>query len=276
METAGEMGLVFAMLLKHREIYGSPPTRPLRTDELRAAKMLANWTKVQLDEFEDFLNSQGLTLIVKNGFDYGVPPKLGVPNDIYILSRQRGGELAPYLERKWFISAMADSRYTKHDTMIFWVARMWLTLQWFFYQKKDRLPMDVSTYRDAFVSETLFIEMLEAGVEKMANAGRPPGERGLMWDALCQGKGQIRTRAKKFLKVMEDAGMVEETSNQGEYRQTLAAAIQMAEMAEADLAYLMPPHQDDLDASTLALLQGELARDGASEATQGAAHQSEA
>lgn len=256
MEAAGDMGFVFGMLLRHREIYGNPPTRPLRSDELRAAKILSQWTQFQLDEFEDFLNAQGLTLIVKDGFAYGIPPKLSVPNFIYILSRQRGGELAPYLDKRWFLAAATDNRFRKKDDNIFWVARLWLTLQWFFYQKKDRMPGDVSGYRDAFVSESLFVETLVAGIEKMINAGRPKGEQGVMWDALNQDSKQIRTRAANFLRVMLEAGMIDDTGNEGEYRQTLGAAIEMAEMAEQELAYLMPADKDDLERATVALLTG--------------------
>jgi hypothetical protein len=260
-EVAADMGLVFGMLVKYREICGNPPTRPLRADELRAAKILAGWSEMQHDEFEAFLNAQGLTLIVKDGFAYGIPPKIGVPNFIYVLSRQRGSELAPYIERRWLLTEMRDGRwrYQKVGDVVFWAARMWLTLQWFFYQKNDRLPMDVSTYRDAFISESLFIETLVAGIEKLGNAGRPDGENGLMWDALYQDKEHVKGRAQRFLRIMAHAGMIEETGNEGEYRQTLVAAIEMAQMAEQELTYLMPSKVDDIDRATVNMLKGEIA-----------------
>jgi hypothetical protein len=257
----GEMGVVFAYLFRWREIAGNPPDRPLRDGEKDAARILADCNSMALQEFEAFLNAQGFSLVDRDAIEFGVPPKAGVPNTIWVLTRKRGEPVAGYIDDRWYIDAMRDGRggdrdARKHET-IFWTARLWLTLQYFFYEKIDRPPSDVQAYRDAFVSKRLFIEELSDGIEKMGNAGRPDGEAGTVWDHFWKDKGKISAWASRFLKVMEDAGMIEPTGNRDEWRQTILAAIEMADSASHELAYLMPPSSTETTSATAALLRGE-------------------
>ena len=117
---------------------------------------------------------------------------------------------------------------------------MWLTLQWFFYERIDRLPSEISRYREALVSESLFEDTLSQGIEKLGNAGRPQGVEGVTFDILWDSKSSHQGYAGRFFKVMEDAGMIQNAGNPGEYRQTMVAAVNMAVTAEQELAYLMP------------------------------------
>jgi hypothetical protein len=262
-----EQGFVFGELFTYREVCGNPPSRPLRQDELRAAEILSECGPSQLMDFEEFLNSQGFTLTIRDVLDFGIPPKAGVPNEIYVLSRKRGEDMAPYVDRRWFIDQMRDKRRetgastakesTKAET-VFWVTRMWLTLQWFFYQKIDRLPAAIADYRLTLVSESAFTETLAQGIERLGNGGRPDGESGVMWDTFWKDKGKVSTWAVRFLKVMLRAGMIENAGNKGEYRQTLVAAIDMATIAEQEIAYLIPPESEhDIDQLSVALLTGD-------------------
>ena len=53
--------------------------------------------------------------------------------------------------------------------------------------------------------------------------------------------------------------MIEAAGNPGEYRQTLLAAIDMAAIAENELAYLMPPESEHgIDTRSIELLIGEV------------------
>jgi hypothetical protein len=257
----GEMGLVFAYLLQWREIAGNPPDRNLRDGEKDSARILANCNSAELDDFEEFLNAQGFSLIDRDAIEFGIPPRAGVPNTIWVLTRKRGEVIAGYVDDRWYIDAMRDGRggdkeAKRHET-IFWTARLWLTLQYFFYEKIDRATSDVQAYRDAFVSRRLFIEELSAGIEKMGNAGRPDGDAGVIWDHFWKDKGKISTWASRFLKVMEDAGMIEPTGNKDEWRQTILAAIEMADAASHELSYLMPPKSAETTNETVVLLRGE-------------------
>jgi hypothetical protein len=257
--TPTDLGLVFGMLLKHREIHGNPPDRPLRENELDAARILSNCSQGELHDLDEFLSSQGFSLHIRDAFDFGIPPKSGRPNKIYVLSRKRGESLAPYLDKGWFIEQMRDGRRrgAPKAELVVWLARMWLTLQWFFYQKIDRLPSEVSRYRDAVVTERLFIEVLSQGIEKMGNADRPSGVDGVAWEHLWESKKFRDAYAGRFLFVMCEAGMIQEAGTAGEYRQTLVAAVDMAVNAESELAYLMPPDESAISSRTVELITGD-------------------
>lgn len=256
-----EMGLLFAYLLRWREIAGNPPGRKLRDGEREAARTLSNCNSSALNDFEEFLNAQGFSLIERGGIDFGIPPKPGTPNVIWVLTRKRGEEVASYVDNRWYIDTMRDGRggdreAKKHET-IFWTARLWLTLQWFFYEKIDRLPSEVSRYREALVSRRLFVEELSSGIEKMGNAGRPDGQAGLIWDHFWKDRSKISTWALRFLNVMEQAGMMEPSGNKEEWHQSVLAAIEMADNASHEIAYLLPPKTPLASLETAALLLGE-------------------
>ncbi len=256
-----ETGVVFAYLLRWREIAGNPPGRSLRDGEREVARILANCNSSDLNEFEDFLNAQGFSLVDRDGIEFGIPPKPMTPNVIWVLTRKRGEDVAPYVDSRWYIEAMRDGRggdreAKKHET-IFWTARLWLTLQWFFYEKIDRLPSEVSRYSEAFVSKRLFVDELSSSIEKMGNAGRPDGDVGIVWDYFWKDKGKIETWASRFLKVMEETGMIQGTGNKDEWRQTVLAAMEMAENSSQEVSYLLPPKESIANKETTALLLGE-------------------
>lgn len=240
--TTSDMGLIFSLLLKHREIHGNPPDRSPYENELEAAKTLADCSQSELRDLDEFLAPQGFSLYIRDGFEFGIPPKAGRNNRIYVLTRLRGEALAPYLDKGWALEQIRDGRRktaSKAERVV-WLARMWLTLQWFFYERIDRLPSEISRYREAMVSERLFEDVLSQGIEKLGNAGRPEGGEGVTWSLLWESKGSLQAYANRFLKVMEEAGMVQDAGNPGEYRQTLVAAVNMAVVAEQELSYLMP------------------------------------
>lgn len=258
--TPSDLGLVFGLLLKHREIHGNPPDRPLHENELDAARVLANCGQGELRDLDEFLSSQGFSLHVRDGLDFGIPPKSGRPNQIFILTRKRGEPLAPYLDKRWFVEQIRDGRRrdASKSELVVWLARMWLTLQWFFYQRIDRLPSEISRYREALVSKKLFIEALSKSIEQMGNAGRPEGMNGVAWDYLWEGKKSREIYASRFLKVMEESGMIQDAGNPDEYRQTLVAAVDMAAIAEHELLYLMPPEREsEMDERTVELITGD-------------------
>lgn len=256
-----ETGVVFAYLLRWREIAGNPPGRHYRDGEREVARTLSNCNSGALQDFEEFLNVQGFSLLERDGIEFGIPPKAGAPNTIWVLTRKRGEDLAGYVDSRWYIEAMRDGRggnkeAKKHET-VFWTARLWLTLQWFLYEKIDRLPSEVSRYREALVSRHLFVEELSAGIEKMGNAGRPDGEAGIVWDHFWKDKGKISTWATRFLNVMEVAGLIESAGNKDEWHQTVLAAIEMADNSAHEVAFLLPPKGPLAAVETAALLLGE-------------------
>lgn len=256
-----EMGMVFAYLLRWREVSGNPPSRNLRDGEKEVARALSNCSSMDLRDFEDFLNAQGFSLVERDGIEFGIPPKPGTPNTIWVLTRKRGEDLAPYIDSRWYIDAMHDGRTgekeaRKHE-IVFWTSRLWLILQWFFYEKIDRLPSEVSRYREALVSRRLFIEEVAAGIEKMGNSGRPEGTAGVVWDFFWKDKSKISTWASRFLNVMEQTGMIIRSGNKDEWHQSVLAAIEMTDNASHEISYLLPPKSTEVTGSTTGLLLGE-------------------
>lgn len=256
-----DFGLAFSLLLKYREIHGNPPDRALRENELEAARALANCGQSELRDLDEFLSAQGFSLQARDGMDFGIPPKAGRPNQIFLLTRKRGEPLAPYLDSRWIVERMRDGR--KRDAakaeIVVWTTRAWLTLQWFFYQRIDRLPSEISRYREALVSKKLLAEALSKGIEQMGNAGRPEGAEGAAWDILWEGKGSAKGYAGRFLDALEEAGMIQSAGEPGEYRQTLVAAADMAAIAERELAFLMPPDREEgISKRTVELIAGDV------------------
>lgn len=256
--TPNEMGQVFALLMEYREILGNPIDRPLRENELDMARILASSTADELDDFEGFLNAQGLSLYIRQAFEIGIPPKQGRPNNINILMRKRNESLSPYISKTWFLEQMKDGRSNDNKTKVaIWTARLWLTLQWFFYQRIDRLPYEVAGFRDALVTEKLLIDEVEKGIERLGNEGRPDGEKGFVWDVLWNGKANVKGYVTRFLGVMQSSRMIENAGNTLEFRQTLLAAVDMSVIAEHELTYLMPAeNESNLDVRTTELLLG--------------------
>lgn len=247
--TSAEQGLVFSLLLKHRTITDNPQGRSPHDHEIDAARILSDCSSTHLLEFEEFLNAQGLALHIIDGLDIGIPPRPQVSNKFYILIRKRGTSPAVYFNQRWYVEEMSDKRKARGEESlesnrvetIFWFTRLWLCLQWHFYEKISRHPSQVSQYDRAMVLRDRFAEVVSEGIEAMGNKGRPESEAGIMYDALWKGRTQIRVWIRRFLRVMEQAGIIEETNVPGEYRQTLAAAVDMAMIAERELTYLMPP-----------------------------------
>lgn len=263
--TSSELGFVYSTMLKYRLVTDNPHGRAPHKDESDAAHILSNCNESDLLDFDEFLNSQGLALHIIDGIDIGIPPRPRMSNKHYILIKKRGVPLAPCFNSKWFIEEMVDKRKSRGDEsleanrieVIFWFARLWLTMQWFFYEKISRQPSQVSHYSRALLLTERFVDVVSEGIEKMGNEGRPANEAGIMFDTLWKGRQQVKTWVKRFLRVMVQSGIIEETKVSGEYCQTLTAAVDMAKIAERELAYLMPPSDEsDITKRSIMLLNG--------------------
>lgn len=267
--TPSDLGLVFSLLLKHREIHANPPDRPVRENEIEASRILADANQADLRDLDEFLAVQGFKLYIRDSLELGIPPKAGRNNFLYVMTRLRGEPLASYLDKSWVIEEIRDGRRQSIKAeRVVWLARMWLTLQWFFYERIDRLPSEVSRYREALVSEKLFTENLSQGIEQLGNSGRPEGSAGVTWDLLWENKARLPAYASRFIRIMENTGMIQDAGNPGEYRQTLIAAVDMAVNLEQELSYLMPADATtSLENRTVELITGHSNEGGSHAAT---------
>ncbi len=246
-----EQGFVFSMLLKHRELSTRPIGRSAYPDEIRAARILFDCRQSVLDDFDEFLSGQGLGLRVLEGIvDLGIPDQNGRPIVYYILCRRFGEESPSYVDAKAFFSDFRDRRRERNadeevvelnkNSSVFWIARLWLTLQYFFYDRIDRPVGNLYNWRNALVKESDFITQLKTDVETMGNTGRPEGEAALLWDDYWQKRASIPQIARRFFKLMKQYRMIEQTDQDGIWRQSLVAAVDMSGIADRSLRYLMP------------------------------------
>lgn len=253
-----EQGIVYSALLHNRMITDNPQGRQPQKNETDACRYLKNCSERERRDFDDFLSAQGLAVKTFDAINFGIIPNPKRCNQIHVLHRCRGEKLAPFFDQGWFIDDMKDlrSKVSKADTII-WFSRLWLTLQYFFYNRISRHPKQISQYDKALVFTERFIEVVKKGIEDLGNAGRPEGEAGAMWDALWDDSVKIETWVAKFMRVMLKSGVIEETGVKNEYRQSLSAAVDMALNADYDLAYLMPPDDlEDMERRSIMLITG--------------------
>lgn len=252
-----DQGLAFSMLLHYRMITDNPRGRNLRKNEAEAARTVSDLSECERKDFDDFMASQGLAVKTFNGINFGIVPNPKCTNQLHVLHRCRGEKLAPYFDQGWFVEGMKDQRSKGGKAeIVIWFARLWLTLQYFFYNKISRHPKQISQYDKALVFNERFIEVVKQGIEEMG-ARRPEGEAGVMWDVLWDDSVKIETWVAKFMRVMLKAGVIEETGVKGEYRQTLPAAVDMAMNADYELSYLMPPDDaEDIGDRSYMLITG--------------------
>lgn len=264
--TPADHGFVYAMLLTHREISTHPVGRSAHGDEARAARILADCGPAAMRAFDEYLGGQGFSLRILDGLiDLGLPIQGGRKVLHYVLGRRFGEALPPFIDRSGFLSAFRDRRResTAEDSVIqnkatslFWCARLWLTLQYFFYDRIDRPPGNLYMWRDAMVREEDFISQVKEELELMGNQGRPPGEAGVLWDTYWESRGSVPSLVRKFLKLMAQYRMLHVGEEDGVWRQSLVAAVDMATIAEGSLHYLIPNTDMDRTERTLAILKG--------------------
>lgn len=256
--TPAEKGFAFSTLLHYRMITDNPQGRQPRPNEIDACRILSEMNEWELRDFREFLNAQGMDMRTIDGFTMGLVSRPGITNKFHVLHRKRGEALAPYFDTKWFITAMTDNRREENKAeVIFWLTRLWLTLQWHFYEKISRHPGQISSYDRTRVTEAAFRDTVIEGIEALGAAGKPDGEAGVMWDVFWKSKKKTTTWVKRFFRVMEQAGIIEETSVKGEYSQTLAASVDMAVIADRELLYLMPPQDEsEIEEKSVMLLTG--------------------
>jgi hypothetical protein len=235
------MGRAFSFLLAHREALSDPsPYRNRKDGEDDVVKILSEaLAQNDLEGFDEFLREQGFTLKVYSGTDFGITIKGRIP--LYFILARFDSEVNGYIDRGWIIDRVSKGQNEQKSVSASWAIQLWLHMQAYFYTHINRLPSEISRYNEAFVSVKTLSGSVHDTIEKMQAEGCPQGEKGVVWDILTEGdKSEIDRRVKKFIRAMVESGQIIETKEQGEYMQTMLAAVEMALNAERGLAYLMP------------------------------------
>ena len=261
-----DQGFVHGMLLRYREIAMQPLGRSQRPEESRAAKILADCSPGMLDEFDQFLEGQGLGLRVLDGLaDLAIPRQSGVINTFYVLTRRVGEDPPPFVDTRAFLTDFRDRRRETGEEesvemnkalSVFWGARVWLTMNHFFYDRIDRPVGNLYSWRDALFKEAHLISQLKEDLEAMGNSGRPEGESGLLWDAYWENRAGVATFVTRFVRLMHQYGMLERTEEDDVWRQSLVAAVDMETIANRTLSYLIPSQKKGAVREAEALVTG--------------------
>jgi hypothetical protein len=251
--TFREMGEVFAHLLAYREVSADPLFRRLRRDEKRIADLLERAMLEDFGNFEAFLHAQGFSLKFYDSTYFGkaFDKRETLRSSSYFVLIRSDHTRAAYMDRDWFDKNFSDARRvseTKTERVV-WGIQLWLTLQSLYYTRLGRSVTEVSRFDEAVVTEREFVAAVSDFIEKMRNQGRPQGEKGHVWDIFVkEERTGIASRVKKFLEIMERAGMVDKIKgNEGSvigFRQTLLAATEMSFNADRGFDYLVPPETD--------------------------------
>jgi len=237
--TPEEMGRVFAFLSKHKLASTDPVDRPRQPREREIADLLAR-DPVGLKEFDEFLAPQGMAIHEFEQAGLGLGPR----GRVFVLARAADREDAHWVDDGWLWDGLVDGRRREPLThTIVWTAQLWAIMNWFFYTREGRTVEAVSGFKDSRLSPTEFIGETKRRIEALRARGAPAdGWAGKVRAILVVADATaIETRIRRFLMVMEQAGMIEPRRGTGEhiekssqgireaigYRQTLNAAVEM-------------------------------------------------
>ncbi|HYD32873.1 MAG TPA: hypothetical protein VEB64_18715 [Azospirillaceae bacterium] len=231
--TPEDMGRVFAFLSMHKVASTDPVDRPRRPREREIADLLAR-DPVGLKEFDEFLAPQGMAIYEFEQAGLGLGPR----GRVFVLARAADREDAHWVDDGWLWDGLVDGRRREPLThTIVWTAQLWAVMNWFFYTREGRTVEAVSGFKDSRLSPTEFIEEAKRRIEALRARGAPDDGRARKVHAILVAADAtaIETRIRRFLTVMEQAGMIEPIPGTGEhsgmvglgYRQTLNAAVEM-------------------------------------------------
>ena len=121
-----------------------------------------------------------------------------------------------------------------------WFTQIWLLHLDLMYSAKDRGPHERSQWLESGFTKEQLIEALRAHINGFVRKLNPEiGETSEVYTVLCAEKGaDVPRYVGRFLKLMVDAGMLEEIAPDS-YRQSLLAAVEMKANYDRVLAPLM-------------------------------------
>lgn len=231
--TPEEMGRAFAFLSKHKVASTDPIDRSRHPHEREITDLFVR-DPVGLKEFDEFLAPQGLAIHEFEQAGLG----LGSRGRVFVLARTVDRDDAYWIDDSWLWDSLVDGRRKEPLThTVVWTAQLWAIINWFFYTREGRPVEAVSGFKDSRIGVFDFAEEVKRRIEALRAGGAPAEGPALkVFKILTAPDGvAIETRVKRFLTVMEQAGMIDPVHGTGEksgghslaYRQTLNAAVEM-------------------------------------------------
>ena len=260
------LGRVSDLLKRQRIIRSAAPEGRVRDIEIEASDILRSLRDEEREALDGLLHGGGWELQEYDDAMPGVAARARVWVLIRDPEAREGSPLS--LEPAWLRMALRASE--TRATTIYWFMFIWLQMLSFLYERINRPVSAVSEYVSAVIDR----DELEERIQERLNEMRALGDRVAVTgtqeahdsqegDAVARVRlpivqtllagedghtraTDIRRRIGAFLKVMEDAFMIERIASDGgteRYRQTLLGAVQINQSYSSGLIHLVPVEQ---------------------------------
>jgi len=238
MMTPEEIGVVYNALRSQRVLYELPVRGRRRGEvEKHAMEIMAN-AYGRFSDLEEFLRTQGLTLIVKETIELGLPGE----GMVYAIIRDPDAEPPGHLIGDQFIRRFSDARRdeTAAQTAV-WGIFLSLVLLQLLYTGEGRTLENVIDSSESWIDEANFLDVAHNWMEEVRKDEVPEDERRrTIYETLIgPSAAQLERRVSSFMRTLVELGVLEEIQpsetgrdEAGEvkvYRQSVWSAIDIAE-----------------------------------------------
>ena len=235
---AQQIGLVYNELRHNRILYGLAVAGRRRSETEREAIRILTAAGGRLGDLEDFLQTQGLRLVVRDVQQFGVAGD-GLA---YAAIRDPASVPPPHLRGGEILRAVSDSRRDETPEQVAIRATFFTLILLYFLYTRDERPIEaVSSFKDSSVDEEEFLAEARRRIDAL-NAEHDDGadsRRTAIRTAIVQlTDRQLDKRIEAFLRAMRRVSILEEIEDvsvnvEGQqrsvYRQTLWSALEIAE-----------------------------------------------
>lgn len=238
-----EMGRVHAFLLGYRMVETKPVGRRVHEHERDIAAILAQADSEELNSFYTFLGAQGFTLVAHD--DTSMP---GIPTGgrVWLLVRSARENPPPYLSTERIHASLKVRATDTRQATTIWFLHIWLNCLALLYTQPGRGVSEVSRYHEVSFKRTMLEDAVRQHVEQIRRIGVEGGAAAQVVETLVAETGRdITRRVGNFLGLMSESNLLQAIED-GEYRQTLLGAIEIAQSFNHALATLHPG-DDKLD-----------------------------
>ncbi|GAA0571316.1 hypothetical protein [Caenispirillum bisanense] len=236
--TPQQIGLVYNELRQNRILYGQAVPGRRRSESEREAIRILTAAGGRLGDLEDFLETQGLRLVVRD------IQQFGLAGDGLAYAAIRNPATAPpaHLRGGEILRAVTDSRRDETPEQVAIRATFFMLILLYFLYTRDERPIEaVSSFKDSSVDEEEFLSEARRRIDAL-NAERDDGSdsrRTAIRSAIVGlTDRQLDKRVEAFLGAMKRVGILEEIKDVSvsvgglphvAYRQTLWSALEIAE-----------------------------------------------
>lgn len=251
-----EIGRVHGYLLRHRYVETKSSRRTVHKDEREIATLLRDADDSIRTLLAEIFDGQGLQLVSFTSLD-----AKGITDGatVFLLARKPDSN-PPFLGTERLVTRLQQVRGIDKDSDAkIWFTQLWFILLDLLYTRKNRSPNAMQDWVDTTFSKDVFIDSVKDYLNDQVRKIDPSSlGTDMVYRTLTGPKeGTVTQICNAFLELMEDAGLIEEVSNDN-YRQTLLFAFEMKTNFDRHLAPLLPSEDKFAAASTVLIEQTEV------------------